>query len=163
MALGNINIQDPAGLNVVPTFRINTEAAATAIYAGEPVKAKVAGSNYVIPLADAEPVIGTTTAVWGIAQCNSTQTATADGYVDVYFPVPGIVYSAAAKSAAAADTQAEIDALKGKRVVLDLTGGVYTVDTAAADGATNGILIVGGDYNTSTIYFQIRSSGTILN
>jgi len=59
-------------------------------------------------------------------------------------------------------TQAEIDALIGKRVVLDLTAGKYTVDTAAADGATNGIVIVGGDYTQSSINFTIQNAGTIL-
>lgn len=163
MAFNDIRLADGDGGTQVPTRVWQAEAAATAMLAGEPVKAKVAGSKYAIPLADAEPVIGTTTAVIGICKSASTQTASADGVVEVFEPNEGVLYSARAKSAAAADTQAEIDALVGKRVVLDLTAGVYTVDTAAADAATNGILIMGGDFTHSTIFFFIRSSGTILN
>lgn len=163
MARNDIKIVDTAGLNVVPSREWLAEAAATAMLAGEPVKAKTAGSKYAIPLADAEPVIGTTTAVLGIAASDSTATASADGKLSVYLPLPGVTFSAKAKTASAADTQAEIDALVGKRVLLDLTGSTYTVDTAAADNAANDILIVGGDFATSSIYFQFRGSGTILN
>jgi len=97
MAINNIRIKEGAGGYSVPTQRWNTEAAATDIAAGEPVKAKVAGSNYAIPLADAEPLIGTTTDVIGISQSASTHTASADGFVDVYVPIPGVVYNAKAK------------------------------------------------------------------
>lgn len=157
MAIANIRIVNAGGSWVVPTLKFLGEAAATAMYAGEPVKAKAAGSKYAIPLADAEPVIGTTTRVLGIAATSSTQTASADGEVYVYDANDTqIVYAAKAKSSAAADTQAEIDALIGKRVLLDLTSSTYTVDTATADGNTNGVIIVGGNPDTSEIYFQFR-------
>jgi len=157
MAIANIRIVNAGGSNTVPTLKFLGEAAATAMYAGEPVKAKAAGSKYAIPLADAEPVIGTTTRVLGIAATNSTQTASADGEVYVYDANDTqIVYAAKAKSSAAADTQAEIDALIGKRVLLDLTSSEYTVDTATADGNTNGVIIVGGNPDTAEIYFQFR-------
>lgn len=48
MAKGNIRVH--SGTAAVKVWQ--TEAAATAIYAGEPVKLKVTGSQYVIPLAD---------------------------------------------------------------------------------------------------------------
>lgn len=157
MAIANIRIVNNGGSQVAPTIKMLGEAAATDIYAGEPVKVKSAGSKYAIPLADAEPVIGTTTRVIGIAATNSTQTASADGEVYVYDANnSGIVYAAKAKSSTAADTQAEIDALIGKRVLLDLTSSVYTVDTAASDAAANGVLIVGGNADTQEIYFQLR-------
>lgn len=163
MALNDVKIYDVAGLTAVPTLTFLGEAAATVINAGEPCKAKVGGSKYAIPLADAEPIIGTTTAVFGIAQSTSTQTASADGSLSVYMPINGVQYSAKAKSAAAVDTEAEILALIGKRSVFDLTASVYTIDTAAADGATNGLVITGGSFLTGDVYFLIRSSGTILN
>lgn len=161
MAKADIVIKDTAGHNVIPTLVWQTEAAATAIYAGEPVKVKVAGSKYVIPLADGDGVIGTTVGIAGIAKSDSTQTASADGTVEVYIPLPGVIYAAKAKSAAAADTAAEILALQGKRVVIDLTSGSYTVDTAAADNANNAFYIVGGDFTRSVIYFMLRSPITI--
>lgn len=75
----------------------------------------------------------------GIATSTSTQTASADGTVDVQFLSPGVVYLVAPNSAAAFDTQAEYDALVGDRVLLDLTDGVFTI--LATDGANNGCVI----------------------
>jgi hypothetical protein len=160
MAKADISFKDQV-YNSVPTMTWQTEANATAIYAGEPTKVKSAGSKYVIPLADGDGVIGTTVAVTGIAKSDSTHTASADGSVDVYMPLPGIIYACKAKSSTAADTQSEIDALKGKRVVVDLTSSSYTIDTAASDHANNAFLIVGGDPARSVIYFQLRTNITI--
>ncbi len=155
MSLNDIKIVKPGGLTALPTQRYTVQAGAITINAGEPVKGGTA--PYVVPSADAEPVTGTPTFI-GIAASTSTQTASADGYVDVYIPLPGVIYRASAKSAAAVDTQAEIDALKQKRVVLDLTSSVYTVDTAASDASTNGIIIVDGDPVAKTVDFTIKQS-----
>jgi len=57
MSNANVNIINSGSGNVTPTNPYLGEANATAMLAGEPVKAKIAGSKYVIPLADAEPVI----------------------------------------------------------------------------------------------------------
>jgi len=156
MAKFNVRIVDQAGHNVIPTVKWQTEANATAIYAGEPVKLKAAGSPYVIPLADGEPQIGTTTQVVGIAASDSTQTASADGSVEVYIPLPGVVYSAKAKTASTVDTQAELNALCGDNVVFDLTSTTYSVDAAAGNAAGNGIQIIGGNPATTEVYFTIR-------
>lgn len=163
MAFNDIRLLDAANAVTAGELTFLAEANTTVMLVGEPIKVKTAGSKYAIPLADAEPVIGTTTAVVGIVSGKSTQTASADGVVQALIPASGIVYAAKAKSATAADTEAEILALIGKRVLLDLTSSVYTVDTAASDNANNGILIVGGDAAKSEIFFMIRSSATILN
>lgn len=161
MARGNIQIVDVAGRNTINTKTFRTEAGATALAVGEPAKLKAAGSEYVIPLADAEPVIGTTTKVVGIVASPSTHTASADGSVEVYMPIPGMVYRAAAKSAAAVDTDAELAALLNTNVLLDLTSGVYTVDTATVAAAANGVTIVGGNISAGTVDFIIRDSATL--
>lgn len=161
MAKGNIQIVDVGGYNTVPTKTFRTEANATAILLGEPLKLKVAGSEYVIPLADAEPVIGTTTPVVGIAASASTQTASADGTVEVYMPRAGMIYRAKAKSAAAVDTDAELKAILNHRVLIDLTSGVYTVDQATVDAAPNGLVIVGGNILNGTLDFIIRESAVL--
>jgi len=162
MAKNDVKIVDLAGLNTLPSVTWQTEAAATAIYAGEPVKLKAAGSPYAIPLADGEPVVGTTTAVLGIAASDSTQTASADGTVQVFLPMPGVVYEANAKTASTVDSQSEINALCGDRVVFDLTSTSYTVDAAATDGSTKGLYIVGGDA-VKTVKFMIRLDATYLS
>lgn len=160
MAKNDIKIKDVGGLNVVPTLRCQTEANATAIYAGEPVKFKALGSQYVIPLADADGVIGTMVPMVGIAASDSTHTASADGYVDVYLPVPGTVWEIKAKSAASADTQAEINALVNDRAIIDLTSSVYTLDATGTDVQTAPFTIVGGNPEKSTLYFMVRTGAT---
>jgi len=157
----DIKILRTAGGNV-PTYRWQTDAGDAAISAGDPVKLKAAGSPYVIGLVDGDNTIGTDASIVGIAASDSTHTASADGVVDVYVPLPGIVYEAKAKTAASVDTEAEILAMCGDRKVLDLTDGVYTVDEAAADAAANGIIVVGGDAEKKTLHFLIRANGTIL-
>lgn len=99
----------------------------------------------------------------GIAKSTSTETASAAGSVTVWLPLPGLLYGGRAKTASTADTAAEVNALFGKRVVFDLTAGAWTVDAAAADAVANCVVIVGGEFQTSTLYFMYRPSGTALN
>ena len=119
--------------------KCNVAAGATTIYAGEPI-ARALGGVTVTAAADGTPVVATDY-FEGIATDKSTQTATAAGEVSVMPLLPGTIYLIDAKSAAAVDTQAEYDALVGKRLVFDLTSGKYTIDTAAGDGATNGLVV----------------------
>lgn len=99
----------------------------------------------------------------GIAKSLSTDTVAAAGAVDLWLPLPGYVYAAKAKTASTADTAAEVQALFGKRVVFDLTSSTWTVDAAAADAVANCVVIVGGDYQTRTLWFTYRPSGTMLD
>jgi hypothetical protein len=136
------------------------------INSGTPTKAAdaAAASPYlgtVVPMVDGD---GTTSQRFtGIAKSVSTDTAAADGSVEVWLPLPGIIYSAKAKTASTADTQAEVDALSGKRVVLDLTSEAWTVDAAAADAVANCVVIIGGDYRTQVLNFWYASKGTVLD
>lgn len=161
MALGDIQVVAPGGKNFPSSQKFLTEANTTVINAGEPVKgAQGTGTNFVLPSADAEPVTSAPTFL-GIASSTSTQTASAAGECYVILAQQGMVYRAKAKSAAAVDTQAEINGLLFDLVALDLTAGVYTVETASA-GATNGLVIIGGDPTNGTLDFLIRSGCTIL-
>lgn len=164
MSAGNVTILVGANASTAPMKVYQTEAAATAILFGEPVKLKTAGSQYIIPLADAEPVVGTTTAVVGIAATNSTQTSTANGIVYVFENLPGAVWLCAAKASTAVDTQTEYNALVNVPVLFDLTAGVYTVDTAVT-ASTSGLVIESLDITRypGKVAFTIRSSGTINN
>lgn len=139
-----------------------TEANSTAFYAGEPVKLKAAGSPYAIVCVDGDLTIGTDTAFLGFAATDSTHTASADGVVKVYVPEEGAVWRAKAKTSTTADTQAEINALVGDRVVLDLTSSTWTIDAAAGDNSANAFYIVGGNPTTAEIYFTVRSDATYL-
>lgn len=136
------------------------------IAAGSPTKTvdAAAASPYLgttAPMVDGD---GTTSQRFtGIAKSDSSDTASAAGIVYVWLPLPGIVYQCAAKSGTAVDTQAEVDALRGKRVVFDLTSSVWTIDTAAADAVVNQVVIIDGDYTTSTIFFVYASHGSVLD
>ena len=164
MAKGDFSFKNTGGHSNVPTFTFQTEAAATDILAGEPVKWKSVGSPYVIPLADADLTIGTDTGLVGvIAAGDSTHTASADGTIEVYLPLPGIIYRGKALTASTFDTQSEIDALVGDRVVVDLTSSTYTIDAAVGDGAQNAFLIVGGNPDTQEVWFTCRLDATFLS
>jgi len=159
MAKLDVRIHDTAGYNVIPTQTWQVDSNST-ILAGEPVKLSAAGSPFVVRLADNEPAIGTTTQVIGITASDATATATARGTVEVYLPLPGVIYKAKATTAANVDTQAEINALCGDRVLFDLVGSTFTVDEDAGDAAGNGIQIVGGDPKNTEIYFTVRPGST---
>ncbi len=167
MSTGDIYVKDPGGLNSIPVQRWQvrgTTAGGTAGYAinpGEPVKVAAAGSIYALAITDGEGVIGTSVSEIGLAT-KAFAIAAADGFVDVQLFMPNVVYAGHAKSSTAANTTAKILALQGKRVIWDLTSGVYTVDTAAADNANNALLIVGGDPTSNTVYFLIRSNITLV-
>src|SRR3990167_630006 len=124
--------------------------AAATIAKGTPTKLS---SNKAAIMADAE---GTTSEIFtGMAKNISTDTAAANGVVDLWMPLAGLVYSGSPKVADAADTLAEIQALQGKRVIFDLTSGDWTIDSAAADGIGNSVVITGGDRNEDILYFVV--------
>jgi len=140
-----------------------TEAGSTAFYAGEPVKLKAAGSPYAIVCVDGDLTIGTDPVFLGFAATDSTHTASADGVVKVYVPREGDIWRAKAKTSTTVDTQAEINALVGDRVVLDLTSTTWTVDAGAGDNAANAFYILGGNPTTAEVYFAVRSDATYLS
>lgn len=133
-----------------PTQRVDVDAATA--------------TGAVIPMIDGDGDVGSAEGAFtGIAKNTSDDTASAAGVVDVWVPVPGIIYRGFAKSATAADTQSEINVLMGKRVVFDLTSSDWTVDTAAADALVNCVVIVGGIPTTSEILFMYSAKGTFID
>jgi hypothetical protein len=145
---------------VVPSGGVGT------INMGVPCKASDAAA--------ASPYLGTTVTMvdgdgttsqrfTGIAKSDSSDTAAAAGEVEIWLPLAGIIYSGAAKTASTADTQAEVDALSGKRVVFDLTSTTWSIDAAAADAVANCVVIIGGDYRTQTLNFVYAAKGTVLD
>ncbi len=130
--------------------RAVASGAAASIDRGTPTKES---STAVEIMADGE---GTTAEQFsGLAKSVSTDTAAVAGTVELYLPLPGLIYVGSPKVAGAANTEAEILALCGKRIVLDLTGSDWTVDAAAVDGIGNSVVIVGGNPNEDTVYFAV--------
>lgn len=156
MARNNVTLYEP----IEPQFSSTPLVAAgvvESIKRGEPTKAVTPGTVAIMIDGD-----GTATQRFaGIAKSDSTDTVATAGSVSVWLPLPGVIYAAKAKTASLANTQALIDGLYNKRVVFDLTGTTWSVDTATADAATNGLVILGGEFQTSTIYFAISTSCTV--
>lgn len=161
MAVGDITFAVPNLAAAVGSRKANVAAGATTINPGEPIAATLGGTT-VTAMATNKPVVGTDYLI-GIATSTSTQTASAAGTVD-YLPLSyGQIYMISPKVAASWDTQAEYDALVGKRVLIDLTSGSYTI--LAADGATSGCVISPLDISKypGKVAFEFRSGVSVLS
>lgn len=159
MAMGDVKIV--GGYTSVPTktFKVQdrTSSSDTVIYPGEPVKLSGAeGGNYVTHLADGEPAIGTDIFV-GIAASTSTETSSADGEVEVYLPLPGLVYRCDANTSGNLATGILMDT-----VTFDLSGTTYTVDeNEGSDENVHGLRIIGYDSDAGTVDFIIKDEATL--
>ncbi len=122
--------------------------------------AATAATGAVVPMVDGDGAIGQN--FTGIAKDDSTDTAAAAGSVTLWLPLPGYVYAAKAKDPTTADTQTEITALFRKSVVFDLTASVWTVDAGATDALINCVTIIGGDYQTQTLWFTYKNAGSMI-
>lgn len=160
MAAGDITLRTTNPNPLVVSRQVASGAVGT-INQGEPTKtgAQIASTGYYAAImVDGN---GTSSQEFtGVAKNVSTDTVAADGSVDIFIPTPGIIYAAKALLASAVDTLVEVNQLVGKRVVFDLTAGSWTVDTAAATATTNNVIVTGGDYTTSTVFFTYDNSGT---
>ena len=156
MARYDIKVLSPIELPFSQTPIVAAGVVAS-IKAGEPTKTGAAGAVAIMVDAD-----GTTTQRFtGVAKSDSSDTVASAGTVQVWLPLPGMIFAAKAKTASLANTQALIDALYGKRVIFDLTGTAWTIDTAAVDAATNCVVVMGGEFQTGTVYFAYSPSGTV--
>ena len=172
MAVANrfqIKIDKGQGQSWTVQWVVASGAAAT-IQVGSPAKRvdldAATATGAVIPMVDGNGGSGGATnsvsgTFAGIAKANSTDTAAAAGIVDLWAPVPNLLYRAGALSSTAANTQAKINVLAGKRVVYDLTSSVWTVDSAAADALANNVVIVGGSPLTNELKF-VHGRNTVL-
>ena len=141
-----------------------TSGGVATIQAGTPTKAYDAtGASWtgaIIPMVSGD---GTTSQRFtGICKSTSTDTASANGVATVWLPLPGLVYACAAQTASNANTAALVQALFGKRVTFTLSSSLWSINTAATDAAANMVTIIGGDYNTSKIYFTYKQTGTVI-
>ncbi len=160
MSRNDIQPKETGGRNSLPHDRWGVATGTNpTIKAGEPIKQNTMSTglaHQVILLVDGDLTVGTDAGFAGIASIDSTETASATGYVDAYVPLPDIKWEIKAKSSAAADTQSEIDAFLGGLYAIDLTSSVFTMDTAGGTAQANAFLIVGGDPNRSTVHFRVR-------
>lgn len=133
--------------------RLYNVALGTAILAGEPVYHVAVGDVAVQPMATTLPLVSAAAGVEGkfvgVATTNSTNTATAAGTVYVMPQNSSITYLISPVTAASWDTQAEYDALVGKRLTINNSTtvsatpqnvGSYKLN--ASDSANNGVVVM---------------------
>lgn len=130
-----------------------TSTHAAAIKPGEPVEAGLTGNNFCVLLITGEPVVASSTRFIGIAHSESTETASAEGEVDIEHIVPmGTVLEAKATTAANVNTLAEWRDIQGDAVTFDgisaVTGDAdatpYTIDEDEGDDPNDhGLIMVG--------------------
>ena len=165
MALGNVTIlREGAFGNQGSRKQLVASGAAATIKAGELVL-KTLGTAFVTVWTasnSAKPVVATDY-VAGLSASTSTDTATADGSVDIIPVTPGTVYLIDADTAGTWDTQAKYDALVGDRVLISTTaGGVQTI--LASDSATSGLVVEPLDIAKypGKVAFSIRNGASYL-
>ncbi len=141
MAQGDIIILEQSSSQGGRGGRLYNVAAGTPIYAGEPVQLRALGNIVVEPALTNMFVVATDYCV-GISSTNSTNTATAAGTVEVIPTNSNMTFLVNPDAPTSWDTQAEYDALVGKRVLMKNsvsvtatpTSGTYTL--LASDGST---------------------------
>lgn len=154
MAVNNIRILKHG----MTTQRMKTEANAyVGLRAGDAVKIGGTGTNYAIPCLNGDPEQGTDIFL-GVTKSDATNTASADGVVDVEIAVPGTIMEAKATTAANVATAA---ALLG--VLMDFVAFDRSADTAAGvltldedegnDNDVHGMMILDGDITSALLRF----------
>lgn len=138
--------------------RLVASGAAATIKAGEPTKESSTWDGNVAIMADGDGLTDDTKRFAGLAKNTSTDTVAAAGEVVLYIPFPGLIYSGKPKVAGAADTQAEIDALIGKRIPFDVTSSAWTLDAAASDSVNNSVVIIGGQASSDRLWFVVSAT-----
>lgn len=164
MNRGDVNLRDPSS-DQFTTYPIVASGTTQSINAGEPtISADATGGSWtgaVKTPATGDPTTASGHRFTGVSKSDSTETTTAAGNVTVWLPISQTVYSAKALVATNANTAALVDGLRFKRVTFNVTSLKWTVDTATADAASKGLLIIGGDYTTSTIFFMIDTTVSV--
>ena len=97
----------------ISTVKYQTQAASAVLETGMFAKVDGNGSVYAVASADGDSTIKTTVAFLGLVAKSSTSTATDYGVVEIYMPLPGLVYRGYATDSSAVDTAAKINLLLG--------------------------------------------------
>lgn len=163
MALGDILPLASELISAIPSRQHQVVSGGTppAILAGEPVQ-KTLGNQYVITNATSAQVVGTNFLA-GVATTTSTETASANGTVDATPIDEKIIWTISpAVPATWGLTQGSLvqttyNALAGARVLIQKSGGVYTI--LATDSANNGCVVENLNINTTLgkVAFSFRA------
>lgn len=173
MALGDITILQESSAQGGRGAVLYNVAAGTPILAGEPVQHLAVGDVAVIPGRTSTPVVGTSGVeglYCGIAATSSTNTTTVAGTVNVVPVDNGTTWLINPAVATSWDTQAEYDALVGKRVLIqngaanlafvaNSNAGTYSL--LASDSASNGCAVAAMNINEHPGKVAFRFRGRV--
>ena len=150
-----------------------TSTILSTIKPGEPVEQGLTGNNFALLLLTDEPKVTTSaTRFIGIAHNESTETASAEGEVDVEHVVPmGTVLEARASTPANVNTLAEWRDLQGDAVTFDGIAALsdstdttpYTIDEDLGDDPNNyGLVMIGwSSERPAVIQFVVKPLVTL--
>lgn len=169
MALGDITLVSDADGSTMgggsQPFQVVLGGTPPAINAGEPVS-KVLGSQYVIIMPNAKPVVADANTV-GVSASTSTETSAADGTVQVIPIDEKKTWSITPQTAAtygvgATPNQTTYNALVGARVVFQVTSGTWKI--LATDSSGNGLVIAASNVatNVGKVNFSFRAANSYL-
>lgn len=159
MAIGDLKVLKKGyGVEPFGAEDRGTSSVTTNMLAGEPVKRGGSNGNFVIPLANGDAENGTDIFV-GIVTEQSSETASADGEVNVELCGPGTVIQGRATTVANIDTAAKLLGVRHDYVCFDLTGagtngptGVFTIDEDEGDDPNvHCLFILTGDIEKGTL------------
>lgn len=153
MAKNDVKILNSDGCIVLK--EVVASGAANSLHPGDAVKKS---TNAVVRIADGDPEIGTDEGI-GICISESTDTAAADGYVLVMYPIPGKTRMRGKMNTSTnGDTAAKVAGLIGDCVTFDLSSTTITVDENEGDDPNvHGLKIVDGDHNKGTLDFVLMN------
>lgn len=167
MALGDITLYSDVDTMAGGSqpYQVVLGGSPPAINAGEPVS-KVLGSQYVIIMPNAKPVVADANTI-GVSATTSTETSSADGTVQVIPIDEKKTWSISAQTAAtygvgSTPNQTTYNALVGARVVFQVTSGTWKI--LSTDNSGNGLVIAASDVNRNLgkVNFSFRAANSYL-
>ena len=138
----------------------------SAILYGEPLKRGGTGGNFAVHMQNGDPEIATDIML-GVANRDSTETAAANGKVDVKLVGAGTVLSGNATVAGSVDSASELLALLLDYVAFDVAATtIYTIDEDEGDDPNvHGLQIIGGDLRAKLfvqVHVNVTSQGSLV-
>lgn len=123
--------------------------------AGDVVKLGGTGTNFAVHIADGDPQQGTDIML-GVTKNGATNTATANGVINVELVGPGSILSGKATTTANINTAAKLLGVMGDFKTFDRSAdtvaGVLTIDESlATDPNVSGLFIIDGDIVKGTL------------
>lgn len=162
MAANDIKvIRYPGETREFKTEDLDNSAESTVLLIGEPVKQDDVPGNYVIRLANGDPLCNSATDIfYGIVAKEGTEASGSDGVVEVTTLLPQTVLRGDAATPANIDTAAELLAVLLDYVTFDYASS-YTIDEdEGTDPNAHGLYIIDGDIVEGTLDVMVHLLAT---